>query len=254
MKQEFQDRIDDYLLGRMSDNECKSFETELKQNGDLCDQLEFTKSVQTATKSRNEKLAKMEEWEDDYIFEDDSRVATVNYRPTGSEYVSCPIPSEYQTYAKPNSSRRSYLYWISGVAAIFIAVFFLFNTFYGDKEELLYSPMQMEKGAVRAGGDYAEIEQLLVNRDYQRALALIEQQEKSITEQRIQTDSIEDEEKRAYDQMLIQTKADELCLLKVYALIGVDRRSEALQLLDELRKKDSDYKEQADSLYHIIKH
>ena len=81
---------------------------------------------------------------------------------------------------------------------------------------------------------------------------MIEKEEKTIAEQRIQTDSIRDEEKRTYDQMLIQTKADELCLLKVYALIGLDRREEALLLLDELRNKKSDYKGLADSLYHII--
>lgn len=216
MKQEFQDHIDDYLLGRMSDEDKMSFEKELKHNRELREQLEFTQNVQTATKSRNEKLTKMQEWEDD------------------------------------TTSRRSYLYWISGVAAIFIAGFFLFNTFYGDKEELLYSPVQMGNGAVRAGSNYAEIEQLLVNRDYKQALTLIEKEEKTIAEQRIQTDSIRDEEKRTYDQMLIQTKADELCLLKVYALIGLDRREEALLLLDELRNKKSDYKGLADSLYHII--
>ena len=110
----------------------------------------------------------------------------------------------------------------------------------------------MENGAVRAGCGYAEIEQLLVNKDYQLALTLIEQEEKAILEQRIQTDSIRDEEKRAYDQMLIQTRANKLCLLKVYALIGLGRREEALLLLDELRNKESDYKEQADSLYQIL--
>ena len=194
----------------------------------------------------------MDEWEDDYFFEDDRRVASTNYRPTGSGYESCPMASENRTFAKPHSSLRSYLYWISGAAAIFVAGFFLFSTFYVDKKELLYSPMQMENEAVRSGSDYAKIEQLLVNKDYQQALMLIEQEENAIAEQRIQTDSIRDEEKRAYDQMLIRTKAEELCLLKVYALTGLGRREEALLLLDELRNKESDYKGQADSLYQLM--
>ena len=162
------------------------------------------------------------------------------------------MASENRTFAKPHSSLRSYLYWISGAAAIFVAGFFLFSTFYVDKKELLYSPMQMENEAVRSGSDYAKIEQLLVNKDYQQALMLTEQQENDIAEQRIQTDSIRDEEKRAYDQMLIRTKAEELCLLKVYALTGLGRREEALLLLDELRNKESDYKGQADSLYQLM--
>lgn len=252
MRQEYQDQIDDYLLGRMSDEDRMSFEKELKQDAELREQMEFTQNVQTATKSRNEKLAKMDEWEDDYVFEDDKRVASANYRPTGSGYESCHMPSENRTFAKPHSSRKGYLYWISGVAAIFIAGFFLFNTFYGDEEELQYSPMKMGNGAVRAGSGYAEIEQLLVNKDYQQAFMLIEQEEKAISEQRMQIDSIVDDEKRAYDKMLIQAKADELSLLKVYALIGIDRREEALLLLDELRNKESDYKGQADSLYQIL--
>lgn len=252
MKIEFQDHIDDYLLDRMSDEDSKVFEQELKNDDELREQMEFTKDVQTATKSRNEKLAKMQEWEDDYEWEEDRGVAA-RYRPTGSGYESCSMPSENRTFAKPHSSRKGYLYWISGVAAIFIAGFFLFNTFYGDEEELQYSPMKMENGAVRAGSGYAEIEQLLVNKDYQQAFMLIEQEEKAISEQRMQIDSIVDDEKRAYDKMLIQAKADEISLLKIYALIGLDRREEALLLLDELRNKESDYKGQADSLYQILK-
>ena len=73
MKIEYQDHIDDYLLGRMSDEDSKVFEQELKNDDELREQMEFTKDVQTATKSRNEKLAKMREWEDDYEWEDDRR-------------------------------------------------------------------------------------------------------------------------------------------------------------------------------------
>ena len=80
----------------------------------------------------------------------------------------------------------------------------------------------------------------------------IEIEEAKIAEQRTATDSISDEERRAYDQMLIQEKADELSWMKVYALLGVDRRDDALQVLDGLRHTEGEYKEKADSLYLII--
>ena len=50
----------------------------------------------------------------------------------------------------------------------------------------------------------------------------------------------------------IQEKADELSWMKVYALLGIDRREGALQLLDQLRHSEGEYMEKADSLYLII--
>lgn len=48
MKKEYQDRIDDYLLNRMSETERHAFERELECDEELCDQLMFTKAVQQA--------------------------------------------------------------------------------------------------------------------------------------------------------------------------------------------------------------
>ena len=66
MKQEYQDRIDDYLLHRMSDKDKRAFEDELSHDEELREQLEFTKSVSSAIKSRNEKLAAMTKWRGDH--------------------------------------------------------------------------------------------------------------------------------------------------------------------------------------------
>lgn len=222
MKIEFQDHIDDYLLGRMSDEDSKAFEQELKNDDELREQMKFTKDVQTATKSRNEKLAKMREWEDDYEWEDDRR------------------------------GKRQYLYWISGIAAIFIVGFFLIHNYMGSEEDMMFNPSSIEYSTMRGGGNYENIEKLLEDKNYEDAMKQIEIEEAKIAEQRTATDSISDEERRAYDQMLIQEKADELSWMKVYALLGADRRDDALQLLDELRHTEGDYKEKADSLYLII--
>jgi len=251
MKIEFQDQIDDYLLDRMSDEDSKVFEQELKNDDELREQMEFTKDVQTATKSRNEKLAKMQEWEDDYEWEEDRGVAA-RYRPTGSGYESCSIPSMDQTRSMPRFSGRQYLYWISGIAAIFIVGFFLIHNYMGGKEDMMFNPSSIEYSTMRGGGNYENIEKLLVDKNYEDAMKQIEIEETKIAEQRTATDSIADEERRAYDRMLIQEKADELSWMKVYALLGADRRDDALQLLDELRHTEGEYKEKADSLYLII--
>ena len=92
MKQEYQDQIDKYVLGQMDDTEKSVFEQDVAQDAGLQEQLQFTKDVTSATKSREEKLAKMENWEDDYVFEDNRRVSATNYRPTGSGYDACPSP------------------------------------------------------------------------------------------------------------------------------------------------------------------
>ena len=252
MKIEFQDHIDDYLFGRMSDEDSRSFEQEMKRNEELREQMEFTKDVQTASKSRNEKLAKMQEWKDDYEWEDHRSVAAARYRPTGSGYDSCPAPSMDHTRSMPRSSGRRYLYWISGIAAIFIVGFFLIHNYMGSEEDMMFNPSSIEYSTMRGGGNYEIIEKLLVDKNYEDAMKQIEIEEAKIAEQRTVTDSITDEERRAYDRMLIQEKADELSWMKVYALLGADRRDDALQLLDELRHTEGEYKEKADSLYLII--
>lgn len=122
----------------------------------------------------------------------------------------------------------------------------------GGKEDMMFNPSSIEYSTMRGGGNYENIEKLLVDKNYEDAMKQIEIEETKIAEQRTATDSIADEERRAYDRMLIQEKADELSWMKVYALLGADRRDDALQLLDELRHTEGEYKEKADSLYLII--
>ena len=120
------------------------------------------------------------------------------------------------------------------------------------EEDMMFNPSSTEYSTMRGGGNYEIIEKLLVDKNYEDAMKQIEIEEAKIVEQRTATDSTSDGERRAYDQMLIQEKADELSWMKVYALLGIGRRDDALQLLDELRHTEGEYKEKADSLYLII--
>ena len=251
MKQEYQDQIDKYVLGQMDNTEKTVFEQEAAQNTELQEQLQFTKDVVSATKSREEKLAKIDDWESDYVFENERRVAAANYRPTGSGYDACPSPSTEQTYAKPRSSGKKMFYWISGIAAIFIAGFFLINNLFVMESGSPASPLPYEYGNMRGGTDFTDIEELLEIQDFETALTQIEKQEQELADEMdvLKQDSVQDNERKEYERLLIESKMDDLNWLKVQSLLGLGQKDKAIELLNTIRKSNSEYSLQADSLY-----
>ena len=56
MRKAFQDRIDDYLLDRMTKEERHAFEKDIENNDELQEQLDFTENVQRAMKRKDEKM------------------------------------------------------------------------------------------------------------------------------------------------------------------------------------------------------
>ena len=254
MRQEYQDQIDQYVLGQMDDTGKAAFEQEAAQNAELQEQLKFTKDVASATKSREEKLAKMEDWEGDYVFENERRVAAANYRPTGSGYDACPSPSMEQTYAKPRSSGKKVFYWISGIAAIFIAGFFLINNLFVMESGNPASPLPYEYGNMRGGTDFTDIEELLEIQDYGAALVQIEKQEQELADEMdvLKQDSVQDNERKEYERQLIESKMDDLNWLKVQSLLGLGQKDKVIELLNTIRKSNSEYSLQADSLYNNL--
>lgn len=258
MKIEFQDRIDDYLLDRMSDEERKSFESDAAEDAELKEQLQFTETVQQATKSRNEKLAAMEEWKDDYVWKDE-RVAAASaaeYRPTGSGYNYCPAPTMEESRSMPRSSGRRIFYWISGIAAVFVVGFFLSQNLYvADSPSEYMSSPKMNDMTLRAGSDNSEIELLLSQKKYDEALDLIEQKYLAVQDDSLDIvqDETMDAERKEYDMQIVKDKQDELKWLKAHALLGLSQQETALRILDELRNEEGYYQIAADSLYKHIK-
>lgn len=256
MKIEFQDRIDDYLLNRMTDEERQAFESEVADNAEMKEQLSFTESVQHTVKSRNEKLAAMEEWEEDYHWKDESEIdaAAAEYRPTGSGYSYCPAPPREAGKAARHTSTRRILYWGSGIAAVFVVGFFLFQNLYlyDATPDIMTSPME---STMRSGGDFSEIEMLLKQKKFSEALAKIEQETLVLKDDstRLSQDVGLDEEKAEYKMLEIQAQQEELTWLKVQTYLGLDRKEDAIMLLDKLRQSDGIYQLSADSLYHILK-
>ena len=256
MRLEFQDSIDRYVLGRMADDERTSFEEKLSENDELKEQMELTKAVKDVLE-RNEDLdilERIERMEEEYDME------KTGYKATGSGYerdMTEPMARQ-TTSAPPRSSNRKLIYWISGIAALFIVGFFLFNNiFVGEDADVAFSPRPQGVSTIR--GIDATTENLLAKSDYQGALERIESLEDEIATELMTLErekgarGAEGEDEIAYKQEELKLKQEELSWLKVQALLGLNRKEEAIALLDKIRNSESEYKEQADSLYKVLK-
>lgn len=116
MKKDLQDRIDDYVLGRMSIEERRKFEEEIGLDKDKEEQLEFTRNVKNAIDSRQEKLRKMEEMRRRHSISADT-----------STDGCC---SDVRTYApapRMKSSLKRIWLWASGIAAVLVVGYFIWS-------------------------------------------------------------------------------------------------------------------------------
>lgn len=233
MNQEYQDRIDKYLLEQMSEAESLSFEKDIEKDTELKEQYEFTKNVKEAIVGRNRRLAQIKEWKEAYEAQNASVIEL-----------------------KPRILNRSYLYWISGIAAIFIAGFFLFHPIVFNSESGPDHPISVNVSSLRSGDDNTDVAKVINGGNYDLALEKIEEKAKKLETEKLQTEQEKDkmdEEEYLYLQKVLEIQQDELNLLKAYALFGLKRSEEALTILDGIRQRDSMYKAQADSLYNLYK-
>lgn len=213
--EEYQDRIDDYILDRMSDEERATFEKEMAADAELQEQVAFMQNMRIALKSRNEKLAAMKEWENDYVWQEERIV------------------------------KRKWPYWVSGIAAVFVAGLMIFRT-----------PSDIDpNGMLRGGDSYADIDTLILNEQYQEALTRIEEEIQVNRNDSIEfvQDSLMSKEAFDYEMLVIKERQDNLKWQTVLALLGMNRKDEALSLLNELRKEKGPYKKDAKALYKCVK-
>ena len=127
MKKDFQDRIDEYLLGRMTDEEKTQFETEVSHDESKREQLDFTRNVKDAISSREDKMAKLKMMQRMYDREHQQIAASM--RATGTDdclYSPAPLHVEEK---KP--SKRIW-WWASGIAAVLVIGLFVVNPFGSD--------------------------------------------------------------------------------------------------------------------------
>lgn len=120
MDNNFQDRIDEYLLHEdtMSEEAKAQFLKEIEEDTGKKEQYEFTKNVKEALKSRGDKLKAMAEFQKENETQDEKRMRA----------CSCPCPEYRQTedikIVGHKSNFRKKLVWFSGIAAVLVIGFF----------------------------------------------------------------------------------------------------------------------------------
>ena len=256
MRLEFQDNIDRYVLGHMTDDERLEFEEKLSMNDELKEQMELTKAVCDVL----ERFEDVEILERIEKMEEDAEREGSGYKATGSGYernIIEPMGRAASSPAPQPSSNRKLIYWISGIAALFIVGFFLFkNIYYVEDADVTFSPRPQGVSTIR--GVDSTTENLLAEADYQAALERIETLEDEIATELLVLEREKDARGTEVDvlsekQEMLKIRQEELSWLKVQALLGLDRKEEAIALLDKIRHSESEYKEQADSLYNVLK-
>ena len=129
MNNNFQDRIDEYLLhgDTMSEEAKAQFLKEIEENTEKKEQYEFTKNVKEALKSRGDKLKAMAEFQKENEAQDEKRMRA----------CSCPCPEYKETedikIVGHKSNFRKKLVWFSGIAAVLVVGFFAINPFFVDE-------------------------------------------------------------------------------------------------------------------------
>ena len=252
MNNDYQDKIDRYLLGKMSEAEALDFEKDIINNKELNEQFEFTKNVKEVIVARSKRLARINEWKEAY----EAKINTEGeYCPTGSGYENC-IKPKAEIKLEPRISTRRYLYWISGIAAIFLVGFFVISPIFFEKGGSPDQSIFVNVSSLRSTKDNGGIAKIINEGDYGLALNQINEKENELESDIMQTEQDKDKmvgEEYAYLKEVYEIQKDELNLLKAYALFGLKRTEEATSILDGMRQRDSKFKAQADSLYNLYK-
>lgn len=274
MRLEYQDNIDRYLLGMMSNEERESFEAKCADNSELKEQLEHTRDVRTVISERSKMLAKIQEWDD-----------------------------EYDAKKKVASNKVSRIYWLSGIAALLVIGFFLYptirpseendtreltsinqkpqnkkneekvmpdsdaknkeaehllaqnyekksergNTVKPEKEQVLSFGKTESESAIPQGQDGLGQELRNIEDDLNSVQHKMAQLHQQLNESAISQDF--------YDSSigLLKYQRDYLSWRKTKILINLGRRNEALVILKEMRREKGSFRDKADSLYNEIK-
>ena len=127
MKKDFQDRIDEYILGRMTDEDKAQFEAEINQDESKREQLEFTRDVKGAISSRADKMAKLKMMQRMYDREHNQVAASM--RATGTD--DCQYSPAPQNIEEKKPSKRIW-WWASGIAAVLVIGLLVVNPFGSD--------------------------------------------------------------------------------------------------------------------------
>lgn len=229
MDEKKQELIDRYIKDEMAVEERRQFEKLLSEDAELQEQYEFTRQLQEALKSRMEKMNLMKQWEDE----------------------------EAEPAVRKAGHRKTLWRIVASVAAVVVISVSLYMFIQPSTQVKMPSLNESYGDVYRSSGELSQVKDLILEKRYAEALQMIDSLEKwtQVDEKNGVKATMSDEERERiqYEQEVELQEADRLKWLKVYALMGLERREEALQLLDELRCSNGIYQRKADSLYRLIK-
>ena len=272
MRLEYQDDIDRYLLGRMSDEERALFEAKCAEKTELKEQLEHTQDVKAVISEKGKLLKRIQKWDE-----------------------------EYNEEKKAVARKKRSAIWLSGIAAAFVAGYFLLPVVNNSESESMGNVISMntennEASPIGNHSDSIEVcnehekllakneakekneekntnklrdEQVLsfdkefvssqeTKEDLEKELVRVDGEIRVVTEKQSQlTKKLKSGEisKSVYDSRMYMLKfqIDELYWLKSHTLIKLNRINEAIALLNEIRNEDGVFQSKADSLYKELK-
>lgn len=262
MNIDFQDKIDDFVLDKMSETDKINFSKEIDSDKEKQEQLQLTKNLCNAIKSRNTKM---------------SFISQFN--------------KEYNDEHRNDTKKKKIIFWISSgvsIAAVFLLGIFIINPPMKDSTRLSNNSTPANLEQIRpvdfhlyqeSNKSFNDIVELLKQTKYEDALKLIVISEEHLTIEcnklsaksentsRInldgykvnetnvfsnKSDSIMNNDCETNNIKLLEKQKYDLTWLKVNTLIGLNRILEAKQILIELREVDGAYKLKADSLLNNL--
>ena len=147
---DYQEKIDSYILGEMNDRDADMFEKEISSNKELYDQYLFTLNVKKGLEDRNRIKSMLEECN--------------------------------RSIAVKNRNKKRVLYsTISGIAAIAIFGFFLFNQ---SNSSIIMPELTNEMySTYRGNPDLQSVASLIMNKQYETANSRIDSLDSVLTDE-----------------------------------------------------------------------
>ncbi len=213
----------------MNESEKIEFEELLNKKQELKDQYQFTKTVRSELKDRTEKIRLLQ---------------TIKEKGKSTKLRKIAFTSTV----------------ITGIAAVFILVFFI-NYPSGSFKSMPLLDMEYYD-EYRANSDIKSIAILINDKKYKEALVKIQEEEQNLSEMSemsmsdsIQFDSLTQEEKERveYETKVFRRDRMELEWLKLHAFIGLNNKEEYNRIIKKIISEDGVHQVDAKKLYESLK-
>lgn len=275
MRLEYQDSIDGYLLNRMSEEERISFEEKCANNSELKEQLEHTRDVRRVITERNKILTRIQELEEEYEREKRAsahkKIVTLSWvSGIAAVFVMGYFLFAPSNVASPESSGRLISMNTNNENPIVDSVAIRSEKDQEENEQLL-AKNEPEKKDNKVNVIRIDDEQVLgfgkgvvVTVDSNMTGTNDKELEKVLEDKSEVSKKLSElEQERAsgeIDEVIYETTIsllkhqwNHLCWRESIILLSMNRKEEAMTILNELRKVEGQFQHRADSLYNELR-